>query len=291
MSPAMDDGMSWLMTQWCLVLYSDSQSHTRTSFSPSYDNKSKEPHGLNTTKQSPLHSHHYILPTTDISIQRDSYTLQPFVADPPLAITGRGRVQVNITLLPVSMLYSHDLLFSRRLWTVLCRCQAWQATLGSHLVTVQHVYGSLGLLLRRFIAVADRHEASLHAEWGQSFPVRSSMAGSRAVLQRHRFGKLPAGKPVGYVWVQSGSWQLRLGRGCQEAGEPVGQMHDVLDRTSERKIGRQPIQRLDTILHANILDSLPLIRVCRLLLVSYYPPLEVLAVRFSSEPLSLTADE
>ena len=40
-----------------------------------------------------------------------------------------------------------------------------------------------------------------------------------------------------------------------------------------------------------LLDSLPLIRVRRLLIVSYYPHFEILAVRIPSESLSLTADE
>lgn len=67
------------------------------------------------------------------------------------------------------MPYAHDLLFSGGLCFAV-PLSGMEAILGSHLIAVQHVHGSFGLPLRRFVAVADRHEVSLCTEWEDSFP-------------------------------------------------------------------------------------------------------------------------
>ena len=137
-----------------------------------------------------------------VSTQRHSYTIPPPI-DLPIPrlqqTTGHwGRAQIKITLLPaLRALYSHSLSFPAD--CVLC-CAVVRHGRGnpcpkSHLTAVHSVYGSFGLPLRRFIAVADRHEAS-----GSSFPVRRSRWQSHGwYLERHRVGKLSAVESVGYL--------------------------------------------------------------------------------------------
>lgn len=86
------------------------------------------------------------------------------------------------------MPYAHGLLFSGGLCFAV-PLSGVEATLGSRLIAVQHVYGSFGIPLRHSVAVADRHEVSLYTEWEDPFPSEYRAGGSRVVLERHRVGK------------------------------------------------------------------------------------------------------
>ncbi|KAK3486755.1 uncharacterized protein B0T23DRAFT_399148 [Neurospora hispaniola] len=152
------------------------------------------------------------------------------------------------------MPYAHDLLFSGGLCFAV-PLSGMEATLGSHLIAVQHVYGSFGIPLRHSVAVADRHEVSLYTEWEDPFPSEHRLEGHGWYWTGTESGS-KVSSPSAYVWVQFRSkLELRLGRGSEGADKPVSQPFPVREQWQEYWKPKDPEDNTWSRVHTNKADS------------------------------------